>query len=125
MLQMRDFGQVEALAAEFATAPLRVIPAIVPVAHTAGGKIKSDMRRNAAGHYRLRGLPASIDYDIDVTATSVTVDVGFNKEGQGNLGNIAAYGTSKTAPFVDIDTPLAKEVPNFMRWVARVGAESL
>ena len=120
-----DTSELDALARELAAAPAKVIPAIVPVAHRAGGNIKRRMRKDASGHRRLGTLPKYVEYDIETTRSSVTVDVGFRKEGQGNLANIAAFGTADTAPVMDITAGLRDEVPNFMRWVAKVGAEAL
>ncbi len=120
-----DTRELDRLARDFTTAPAKVIPAIVPVAHRAGAKIKASMRKDAAGHRHLPGLPRFVEYDVDVAPTSVTVEVGFRKEGQGNLANVAAYGTSNNAPVMDVTRGLRDEVPDFMRWVARVGSEIL
>lgn len=120
-----DTSELDALARELALAPLKIMPALVPVAHKAGAKIKADIRRNASGHSRLPHLARAVSYDVSVGASEVEVEVGFDKVGQGNLGNIAVYGTDDTAPFVDIDTPLHSEVPAFMRWVAAAAVKAL
>src|SRR5690349_15635431 len=120
-----DTSELDALAAEFTAAPARVMAAIVPVAHKAGVNMKRTMRRDASGHSRLPGLASKVDYTVDASANEVSVEVGFRKEGQGNLANVAAFGTANNAPVMDITRPLADEVPNFMRWVAKVGSEVL
>lgn len=120
-----DAHELDALAMDFMTAPLKVIPAIVPVAHKAGAKMKGSMRKAASGHSHLPGLASTVGYDLETDATSVTVDVGFNKVGQGNLANIAAFGSINNAAVMDITIPLTEEVPSFMRWVAKIGAEAL
>ena len=122
---MLDSSEVHALAAQLHAAPARVMMALVPVAHTAGNKIKGGIRRNASGHRRLPHLARTVEYDLAASASEVRVDVGFRKEGQGNLAWIAVYGQNDQAPFVDIDTQLADEVKPFMRWVAKVGGEVL
>lgn len=124
---MREFdtSELNRLAFDLATAPARVIPALVPVAHRAGGNVKRSMRKDASGHRHLPNLPAFVNYDVDVSATSITVDVGFRKEGAGNLANVAAYGTVNNAPVMDVTRGLRAEVPNFLRWVAKVGGEAL
>lgn len=122
---MFDASEIHALAAEQRIAADWVMAAIVPVAGRAGQNIKAGIRRSASGHTRLPHLSRAVSYDVNVSPTRVEVEVGFDQSGQGNLANIAVYGTSKTAPFVDIDSPLQAEVPNFMRWVAKVGAEAL
>jgi len=125
-MQVRlDGRELDRLAVDLTTAPLKAIAALGPVAHRAGAQIKSGIRRNASGHSRLPGLARAVSYDVSMSGTSVTVDVGFDKSGQGNLANIAVYGTSDTAPFVDIDAPLAAEVPKFMAWVVKAGTDAL
>lgn len=120
-----DTSELDALARDFAAAPAKVIPALLPVANKAGVSIKGVMRRDASGHSHLPGLSRAVEYDVDSDASSVTVTVGFRKQGQGNLANIAAFGTSNNAPVMDITRGLTAEVPKFMRWAARVAAEAL
>jgi hypothetical protein len=120
-----DTSELDALARGFMAAPAKVIPSLLPVAHKAGGNIKATMKRDATGHRGLKSLPSFVEYDIEQTPTSVTVEVGFRKEGQGNLANFAAFGTPKQAPVMDITAGLYAELPNFMRWVVKVGSEIL
>lgn len=120
-----DVSELDALARDFMAAPAKVIPALVPVANRAGVSIKGVMRSDASGHSHLPGLSRAVEYDVEVDATSVTVTTGFRKQGQGNLANVAAFGTSNNAPVMDITRGLVAEVPKFMRWVAQVGAEAL
>ena len=120
-----DTSELDALARQFATAHLKVIPAIVPVASRAGVNMKATMKKDATGHAHLPGLPRFVEYDLERTATTVAVEVGFRKEGQGNLANIAAFGSVNNAPVMDITRGLDEEVPNFMRWVAKVAGEAL
>ena len=97
-----DTSELDALARDLSVAAAKVIPAIVPVAHRAGGKIKAVMKADASGHRHLPGLASTVNYDLDTTPTTVTVDVGFRKIGQGNLANIAAFGSVNNAPVMDI-----------------------
>jgi hypothetical protein len=120
-----DTSELDALVADLQAAPFKVLAAIVPTAHRAGANIKRTMRRDATGHYRLGLLPGAVEYIVDLSATAVTVEVGFRKGSQGNLAHIAAFGTSTQPPVMDITRGLTEEVPNFMRWVAKVGAEAL
>lgn len=120
-----DTSELDELARELAAAPAKVIPALVPTAHRAGGNIKRAMKNDASGHGHLPGLAHTVEYDIDVKASSITIDVGFRKEGQGNLANIAAFGSSNNAPVMDITRGLEAEVPAFMRWVTKIGSEAL
>lgn len=120
-----DTSELDALAREFMAAPLRIIPALVPTAHRAGGNIKRVMKADASGHDFLPGLASTVEYDLKQTPTSIAVEVGFRKEGQGNLANIAAFGSVNNAPVMDITRGLDEELPKFMRWVAQVGSEAI
>lgn len=121
-----DGSQVDRLARDLATAHRKVIPALVPVAHKAGNKMKSGLRRQASGHKGMPGLVGGITYEIETTATSVTVSAGwFDPTGQQHLENIAAFGTAKTPAVMDVLQPLRDEAPDFARWVARIAAEAL
>ena len=122
---MFDHSELDALARDLMAAPLKVIPALVPVANKAGVNMKRVMKSDASGHRHLPGLASKVNYEVDVAAGSITVEVGFVDEGQGELANIAAFGTSKNAPVMDITRGLTEEVPNFMRWCAKVGSEAL
>ena len=122
---MFDHSELDALARDLMAAPLKVIPALVPVANRAGVNMKRVMKSDASGHGHLPGLASKVNYKVEVAAGSITVEVGFVDEGQGELANIAAFGTSKNAPVMDITRGLTEEVPNFMRWCAKVGSEAL
>ena len=120
-----DTSDLDRLANDFAVAAAKIIPAITPSAHRAGASMKNIMKADATGHRHLPGLPRTVECDLERTATSVTVEVGFRKEGQGNLANIAAFGTANNAPVMDITRGLSEEVPRFMKWIARLSAEAL
>ena len=120
-----DSRELDSLADGVAAASAQVVGALIPVAHHAGGNMKRQMRRDATGHRRLPALPRYVEYDVTQTPLSVTVEVGFRKEGQGNLANIAAFGTSRTAPFIDITAPLRAELPKFMAFAAKAAAEAV
>lgn len=119
---LADTSELDALSFTLATAAVKIIPALVPVAHTAGAKIKSTMRRDATGHHRLGQLPSTVSYDVNVAPTEIAVEVGFREEGQGKLATIVVAGTATTPPIMDVTRGLHQEVPAFMKWAAKVGA---
>ena len=123
MRDLVDVSDVEAFADELAEAALFAMPRIAPVMKKAGVNIKKAMKADATGHRHLRGLPRWVNFDFEQDANSVTVTVGFTKSGQGNLANIAAFGTVKNAPVMDITRGLRAEVPAVVDWLARVGVE--
>lgn len=55
--------------------------------------------RAAVGSGPFRGASAALSYDVMPTGLrEITAEVGFEKEGQGNLGNILEHGTSTQGP---------------------------
>ena len=114
-----DTSEVHALAARFRAAPPKAMAAIVPVANKAGVNMNRDMKRAASGHGHLPGLSRAVEYTVTPSPTEVRVEVGFNKAGQGNLANIAAFGSVNNAPVMDITQPLRAEVPRFMEWASK------
>ena len=120
-----DMSEVAALAAALAAAPAKVMPAVIPVASKAGVNIKRVMKADASGHRYLPGLSRAVEYELSATPSSVSVEVGFAKRGQGNLAAIAAFGTPRTAPVMDITRGLTAETPRFADWLVRVAGEAL
>lgn len=115
---MLDHRQLDALARDLIAAPVQVIPAILPTANRAGYNLKRRMGRDASGHSHLPGLAATVEYDVTPAPTSVTIEVGFRDEGQGELAGIAAFGSVNNAPVMDITAGLEDEVPVFIRHAA-------
>lgn len=114
-----DTSELTALAARFRVAPAAVIAAVTPAATRAAVNIKRDMKQAASGHGHLPGLSRTVEYTVTPSSTEVRVEVGFNKTGQGNLANIAAFGSVNNAPVMDITQPLRAEVPRFMKWASK------
>src|ERR1044072_3918036 len=120
-----DTSELMALADLFGDASPRLMRAVRPVVERAGVGMKKRMVSQASGLRGLGGLPATVEYDVDQGLRFISVEVGFRKEGQGNLANIAAFGTSDTPPVMDITAPLTAEVPLFMRFAAKAAAEAI
>jgi hypothetical protein len=90
------------------------------VMHKAANNIKRVMKADAIGHRHLPGLPSRVNYDFDTAAGGryVSVIVGFDKKKQGNLANIAAFGSRNNAPVMDITRGLREELPRLERWLS-------
>ena len=87
------------------------IPGLEATMHRAANNIKRVMREDASGHRHLPGLPSTVNYDLDSDGDVVEIEVGFDKRGQGNLANIAAFGSVNNAPVMDITRGLREELP--------------
>jgi hypothetical protein len=122
---MFDHSELDDFARRLTVAPTRVLPALVPVAGRAGMNIKRVMKSDASGHRHLKGLESKVGYEVEVDATSVAVEVGFIDQGIGELANIAAFGTSKNAPVMDITRGLTEEVPRFIAATLKAARDAL
>lgn len=120
-----DTSQLTGLARDIASARLKVVPALLPVAKRAGVGMKRTLVSDSSGHGHLPGLPRTVEFDVEITPSGVSVEAGFRKSGQGNLANIAAFGSVNNAPVMDVTRALTAEVPGFMRWVGQVAAKAL
>ena len=120
-----DAHELQDLAASLMAAAAVITPALVPVANKAGVNIKKRMKADASGHRHLPGLARTVNYDVETGADYIEVEVGFEKKGQGNLANIAAFGTSRNGPVMDITLGLKAEVPSFTKYALKVAAEAI
>lgn len=108
-----------------ATAGVRALP----VMHRAGNNIQRDARQFAPGAPRARAYPSTITYDLTVEDGAIVVEVGPDRElnGQAKLGNIFEYG----APALDVPAQahlgpaLDREIPNVDHFLGEVAARSI
>lgn len=113
-----DTSELDALADDLVKSAQAV--AVEGVMKRAANNIKRTMKEDASGHRHLPGLARTVSYDIASTAREVAIVVGFEKKGQGNLANIAAYGSRNNAPVLDITRGLRLELPNVEKWLAKL-----
>lgn len=88
--------------------------------------IKKDARRFASGIAHAPSYPYSIGYDVKVSGTTVSAEIGPDKaKRQGALGNILEYGTVNNAPYAHLGPALDIEGPRFVAAVEKLGADLL
>lgn len=84
-------------------------------------RMKQDWRQRVSGARALGGLPAAINYDITTTPNVVTAEVGYDDEGQGELGNLVEFGSSRQGPIrpagADVLKAGADGLENYLRRV--------
>lgn len=72
--------------------------------------MQQDWRQRVGGSTRLRGLAPAVGYDILPTGLrAITAEVGYDDRGQGELGNIAEFGTSTMGPVLPAAGPVLKD----------------
>ena len=79
----------------------------------AGKRVRDDARRLAPK----TGLPhyaGAITSETTIGARGPVAEIGPEKGGQGSLGHILEYGTSRTPPHAHLGPALDLETPNFV-----------
>lgn len=107
-------SDLEQLVADLRGASRRVQRQAHDLVSEAGTRVRDDARRLAPK----TGLPHYADKITTETFTSwatgsVYAEVGPEKGGQGSLGHILEYGTSRTPPHAHLGPALDREAPSF------------
>lgn len=80
--------------------------------------LKRDWQREAQGHRNLPFLPAAVRVD-DITDGK---RVSFGDGNQGTLAHIAAFGSYRSAPVMDVFRHIPRELTTIREYMARIGA---
>lgn len=87
-----------------------------PVVSRGALNIKRDMQADAQGHPKSKHFPRAITYDTVDNKSEIRAEIGPDKDKpQGALGNLLYFGSSKNAPVLDINGPLDREEPKFLK----------
>jgi hypothetical protein len=122
------------LAAELDGVGDRLPATIRPVVARASLNIKNDARARIGRSPHIPMYASTITYDTEETVTSVTAEIGPDKDKTvgggpfrtpGNLGNILEYGTGDTAPIPHLGPALDAEEPRFVRALEDAIAEAI
>lgn len=89
----------------------RMLPEVAAVLGKAGGNIKRDTQRRWGGMRHLPKLPGLVSYDVAHGFGKVYVEVGPEHIGQGELANVAEFGTVNNAPRPGLSPSLDEEEP--------------
>lgn len=100
-----DTSEVNRLAVDLSNAPGRIQRRAPKVFARGAFEIKNRIKRAASGHRYLPSLDAHVSYD---RRGLLEYEIGFNKRGQGNLANIAVYGSINNAPIMESPAMLAR-----------------
>lgn len=102
-------SDVSKLALDLTTSPVKLQIAALKVLEGSAERIEQGMREDATGHRALADLPNHVSSER--MSLGLEYEIGFDKVGQGNLANVAAFGTSKNAPVMDHAASLRREEP--------------
>lgn len=119
-----DTHEVDLLALDLSEAPARIQKKAPKVLEVAANKIKKSLRRDASGHRHLQsGFESKVNYDHQ---GPLTYEIGFDDIGQGELANIAVYGSVNNAPVMQSPADHARlEIPYILRQLGDEGEEAV
>lgn len=117
-----DTSQLDRLSVDLSEAPDRIKEKAPKVFEVGANKIKRGMKRAASGHRYLPSLDAHVSYDKH---GPLDYEIGFDKVGQGNLANFAAFGSINNAPVMDHTLALREETPSIMSNLADAGESAV
>lgn len=118
-----DTSGVNRLAVDLSEAPGRAQRKAPGVFARGAFEIKNRIKRAASGHDYLPSLDAHVSY---TKYGFLDYEIGFDKVGQGNLANIAVYGSINNAPVMESPEMIARyELPEIERHLGDVGEESV
>lgn len=119
-------SDVNELAASLEVEGDRLPSTIRPVVQKAALNIKKDAKAKISGLAHAPAYPRSITYDTEETGTSVTAEIGPDKDKrQGALGNLLEYGSVHNAPYAHLGPALDYEGPNFERYLEEAVAKAI
>lgn len=120
------WSETEALAADLAAAPARLLAEVPLVVSKGALNIKDDWRGAVSGLPHLPQFPASIGYDLDIQPGGVSAEIGPDKEKpQGPLGNLAEFGSANNPPGLQGQRALDAEEPRFLAAVEDLAERAL
>lgn len=115
-----DFSDLNRLAADLTKASIAAGPKIAAVVKKAATNVKNEARELAPKGPHLPHYASTISFDMTFDGGSIGAEIGPVKGGQGSLGNILEYGTSKHAPQAHLGPALDREGPNFEKYLGDV-----
>lgn len=111
-----DVSDVYEFALGFGKAADDVFDKMHPVVRRGALNIKKDLQAEAQGHPHTPYLPAAISYDTRALKNQILAEIGPDKDKVGGaIANVVYFGTSKNPAVLDINGPLDREEPKFLK----------
>jgi hypothetical protein len=118
-----DTSEVNRLGIDLSEAPGRMQRKAPKVFARGALEIKRRLQRDATGHGHLPHLQDFVSYD---RLGLLRYEIGFTKAGQGNLGNIAVYGSVNNAPVMQSPAYHAeREAEEIVRHLGDAGEDAV
>lgn len=113
---MADIEGLRELSTDLGRIASRALPDVDVVTKHAAQNVKDDLVAEAEASRHFRSIARSISYDRSTSMGQVSYEVGPDKSRGGQLGVIAYFGGANGGGgTLDIDGPLEREEPRFMK----------
>lgn len=117
-----DASELDSLAHDLGTVPLRVIPKVKSSVSKGALQIKNQMIKDAQSSTSFKAVARAIDYDLTVGGDGISAEIGPSSSKDSAAGLSGAYwgwsnGGGGTLP--DPSIALEAEVPKFMEALAK------
>lgn len=111
-----DFSEIDRLVADLGDISDAAGKNVIKAVEGTSLGVKKAWQEPLKGSRTLWALPFALTYDVEGDGTTVTSEIGFDKErNQGPLGNISEYGTPTTTGRGFGLAALEKNIPDFER----------
>ncbi|MFD2757102.1 hypothetical protein [Gulosibacter faecalis] len=120
-----DHSEVQKLRANLSAVGPRVAVNARKAVEVTARRVKDSARDRTRGMKYLGGVPAAIDYDMLGSLDGIRAEVGFNKRGQGKLGNIIEYGSRYFPARGQLTAALYDNEADFVKGIMQAVDESM
>lgn len=109
---------LDQLSSEFASVSRRSDKAAGAVIKKGALVVKLAARKSSAANSgaHAAGAPHKINFDMLGTTDA---EIGYDKEGQGKLGNLLEFGSVNNGPHDDLGMAVESEAPNVEKYLAK------
>lgn len=114
-----DDSELKLLARAIAVSPQLSMQQIVATTYRAGKNIEREAKESAPKGGHVKNYARMITTSQTATPWSVEVEVGPRQSGQGALGEILEFGTSRNAPHPHLMPAADNEIPVWLNYVTQ------
>jgi len=124
-----DFSQVQSLSADLSKAAMEVAPFATKAVEVTARNVKDAARKSVGSDRYFKAAAAKIAYDMQPSADGIGAEIGYDKGGAGNLGNLREFGApgspNHLAPHDDLANALHENEDDFQHGLEVAIADSL
>lgn len=110
-----DFSELMSLARDLDDAGPAVSPFARKAIQVTANNVKKAAQASAGKRRQIGHAAAAIHYETKESSSGVDAEIGYDKGGVGDLGNIVEFGSSRFSPSHDLGNALLNNEEDFVR----------